>query len=157
MGATEGHSDQYRPLAGYATLMGAYGLLTAGGIAAADRAERLPDSFRATDLALAAVATYKVSRLITRDRITSALRAPFTRFQDDAGHGEVDEAARGRGLRRAIGELLVCPDCAGLWVATAFTAGLVARPRATRAVAATFALHAAADALQTADEQLRGT
>jgi Protein of unknown function (DUF1360) len=155
MEAVEGHSEQYRPLAGYATLMGAFGTASLAGLVTAERAGRLPERFRATDLGLVAVATYKVSRLIARDRITSAIRAPFTRFQDDAGHGEVDEAARGRGLRRAVGELLVCPDCVGLWVAGGFMAGLVARPRATRTVAATFVLHAVSDLLQTADERLR--
>jgi Protein of unknown function (DUF1360) len=59
-------------------------------------------------------------------------RAPFTRFQDDAGAGEVNEAARGHGLQRAIGELLVCPYCLDLWIAAAFTAGLLVAPRATR-------------------------
>jgi hypothetical protein len=155
MDIAEGHSEQYRPLAGYAALMGAFGTASIVGLVAADRAGRLPDGFSAADLGLAAIATYKVSRLISRDRITSAIRAPFTRFQDDAGHGEVEESARGRGPRRAIGELLVCPDCVGLWVAGGFTAGLVAHPAVTRTIAATFALHAVSDALQTADETWR--
>jgi hypothetical protein len=43
-----------------------------------------------------AIATHKSARLIARDRVTSTVRAPFTTFQDDAGHGEVDEAARGQ-------------------------------------------------------------
>jgi hypothetical protein len=155
MDATAGHSDQYRPLGGYAALMGAFGTLSAAGLVAADRGGVLPEGFHAADLGLAAIATYKLSRLVSRDRVTSALRAPFTRFQGDAGHGEVDEAARGRGLRRAVGELLVCPDCLGLWVAGAFTAGLVAHPRATRTVAAAFTIHAVSDALQTLDEATR--
>jgi hypothetical protein len=148
MDVLAGHSDQYRPLGGYAALMGAFGALTTAGLAAAGRADRLPERFGAGDLALCAAATYKLSRLIARDRVTAALRAPFTRFQEDAGHGEVEEAARGRGLRRAIGELLVCPNCVGLWVAAGFTAGLVAAPRTTRTVAAGLTIHAAGDALQ---------
>jgi len=64
------------------------------------------------------------------------------------GRCEVEEAARGSGLRRAVGELLVCPDCLGQWVAGGFLAGLVAAPRPTRAVAAMFTVYAAADALQ---------
>jgi hypothetical protein len=43
------------------------------------------------------------------------LRAPFTRFQDDTGYGEVEEAARGTGFRRAIGELLICQYCVSQW------------------------------------------
>lgn len=78
------------------------------------------------------------------------MRAPFTRFQDDAGAGEVEEAARGRGLRRAIGELLVCPYCLDVWVACALTAGLLLAPRATRWIAAILSATSGADALQIA-------
>lgn len=150
MDPNAGHADQYRPLGGYLILTAAFNALATAGVVAASRAGRLPDRVSAGDIALGAVATYKLSRLIARDRVTSGLRAPFTRFQDDAGHGEVDEAARGTGLRLAIGELLVCPNCIGQWIAGGFAAGLVAAPRATRAVAAMFAIHAGADALQLA-------
>jgi hypothetical protein len=143
-----GHADQYRPLSGYAALMIAFNAAVAAGLIGAERTGRLPARYAPSDLALASVATYKLSRLISKDRVTSALRAPFTRFQEDSGHGEVEEAARGTGLRRAVGELLVCPDCLGQWVAAGFLGGLVAAPRPTRAVAAMFTVYAAADALQ---------
>jgi hypothetical protein len=144
------HSEQHRPLAAYNALIAAFNGLAAGGLVAAHRAGRLPERFSAGDIALAGAATYRLARLLARDRVTSGLRAPFTRFQDDAGHGEVDEAARGRGLQRALGELLVCPNCLSLWVAAGFTGGLVAAPRVTRAVAAGFTIEGIADALQLA-------
>jgi hypothetical protein len=128
--------------------MGAFNGLAAAGLLAASRAGRLPERVSVADLALGAVATYKLSRLVTRDRVTSGLRAPFTRFQEDSGHGEVEEAARGTGVRLAVGELLVCPNCLGQWVAAGFTAGFLAAPRGTRALAAMFTMHAGADALQ---------
>ena len=149
------HADQHRPLGAYTALIAAFNGLAAAGLLAAHRAGRLPERFAAGDLALAGVATYRLSRLIARDRVTSGLRAPFTRFQDDAGHGEVDEAARGRGLRRAIGELLVCPNCVSLWVAAGFTGGLLGAPRTTRAVAAGFTIEGIADALQLAASAAR--
>ena len=99
---------------------------------------------------MAGVATHKLSRLITQDKITGALRAPFTRFQEKSGHGEVEEAARGRGLRYAIGELLVCPYCVAQWVAAAFTLGYVFAPRTTRLLAGMWTVHAIADAAQLA-------
>ena len=148
MGLADGHSDQYRPLGGYLALMAAFNGLAAAGLVAAGRSGRLPETVRASDVVLGAVATYKLSRLIAKDRVTSGFRAPFTRFQQDSGHGEVEEAARGTGLRRAVGELLVCPNCVGLWVAGAFTAGFAGAPRQTRAVAAMLAMHAGADGLQ---------
>jgi hypothetical protein len=110
----------------------------------------LPERVESGDLALVAVATFKASRILARDRVTSAIRAPFSRFQDDAGPGEVDEAARGHGLRRVLGELLICPYCLDVWTATAFLGGLVAAPRPTRWIASVFAVVGAADALQVA-------
>jgi hypothetical protein len=143
-----GHSDQHRPLGSYLALSAAFNALIAGGLVAAGRAGRLPERIGPGDLALGAVATFKLSRLIGKDRVTSGLRAPFTRFQSDSGHGEVEEAARGTGMRRAIGELLICPNCLAQWVAGGFTAGFVAAPRATRALAAMYTIYAASDALQ---------
>jgi hypothetical protein len=149
------HADQHRPLAAYTALIAAFNGLTAAGLVAAHRAGRLPERFSAADIALAGVASYRLARLIARDRVTSGLRAPFTRFEDDAGHGEVDEAARGRGLQRAIGELLICPNCTSLWVAAGFTGGLVAAPRVARTVAAGFTIEGIADALQLAASAAR--
>ncbi len=143
-----GHSEQERPLGAYLLLIALFNALFVAWLVAAGRRDRLPEGYRASDLALLGAATFKLSRLITRDRVTSGLRAPFTRFQGDAGHGEVDEAARGRGMRRAIGELLVCDYCLAQWIAATMVAGLTVAPRATRAVAAVFTVYAASDALQ---------
>jgi hypothetical protein len=110
----------------------------------------LPERPSAADLALVTVATHKASRLLAKDRVASTLRAPFTRFDDAAGPGEVSEAARGRGLRRAVGELLICPYCLSMWLAAAFAAGLVAAPRPTRWIAAVLATVFGADVLQIA-------
>ncbi len=147
-----GHSPQQeRPLEGYALLIGTFTLL-AGAFAAWFRtSEReLPDRIAGTDLALIAVATQTTSRILTKSRAMSALRAPFTSFQGDSGPGEVDEAARGRGLRRAVGELMVCPHCLGMWIATAFTAGLLVVPRPTRWIATVFTALFGSEVLQIA-------
>ena len=147
-----GHSpSQERPLGGYAVLTGAFAA-AAGGFAAWLRSSgrELPERVSPGDFTLMTVATHKVSRLIAKDRVTSTVRAPFTRFEGDAGPGEVSEEARGSGLRRAIGELVICPYCLGLWVAAAFAAGFTVAPRATRWVAATFSALFGADVLQIA-------
>ncbi|HTX46634.1 MAG TPA: DUF1360 domain-containing protein [Solirubrobacteraceae bacterium] len=147
-----GHSpDQERPLGGYLVLTGTFAG-ACGAFAAWVRGSgrELPERIGPGDVALVAVATHKLSRLVTKDRVTSSLRAPFTRFQDDAGPGEVEEVARGHGLRRAIGELVICPYCIGLWIAAAFVCGLVAAPRTTRLVAATLTALSGSDALQIA-------
>ena len=143
-----GHADQYRPLAAYGLLAGVFNAGLVGFLVAAERKGKLPERFAPADIALMAVGTFKLSRLSTKDRVTSVVRAPFTRFQDDAGHGEVDEAARGRGLRRALGELLVCDYCLSQWVAGGYLAGFALAPRPTRAVATMYTAYAASDALQ---------
>jgi Protein of unknown function (DUF1360) len=55
---------------------------------------------------------------------------------------------QGRGMRRVIGELLVCPFCISQWIATAFAVGLVFAPRATRWIAGVFGAVGASDYLQ---------
>lgn len=147
-----GHSpDRDRPLGAYGVLELSFLTLVGGfGLWLQRTGRELPDEISARDLALVSLATFKASRIITRDRVTSTIRAPFSRFQSDAGHGEVNEAARGRGVRRAIGELLVCPYCLDMWVASAFLGGFVVAPRATRALASIFAVVSGADALQLA-------
>jgi hypothetical protein len=107
-----------------------------------------PDRVGAGDLLLAGVATHKLSRLLAKDRVTAPLRAPFTEFQGEGGPGEVEERPRGSGMRRAVGELLVCPFCLGQWVATGILAGLAIVPRATRFVCSIFAAVTISDFLQ---------
>jgi hypothetical protein len=151
--AARGYSppDEERPLGGYVALTSTFGLALGGALVAlrASAAE-LPDRPSGTDLVLAGIATHKISRLLTKDKVTSFARAPFTRFQEPAGHGELEEAPRGHGLRYAIGELLVCPYCVAQWVAAAFAVGLVAAPRGTRFVAGIYVTETVSDFLQLA-------
>ncbi len=140
---------QEQELRGHAVLMGAFASLCVAFATWFRRSGRkLPNAIGAGDLLLISVATHKAARLIAKDRVTSPLRAPFTRFDRDAGPGEVSEEPRGRGLRRSIGELVICPYCLGMWIASAFVAGLIVVPRATRAVASVLAAVTGADMLQ---------
>jgi hypothetical protein len=147
-----GHSPaEERPLGGYAALMGVFGVAVGGFAAWLRRSGReLPDRVPPGDLALMTLATHKTARLISKDRVTSTVRAPFTRYEGNAGPGEVSEKARGRGLRRAVGELIICPYCIGLWIAAAFAAGFVVAPRATRWVASVLTAVFGSDLLQIA-------
>jgi hypothetical protein len=142
---------EHRPLVAYAGLTAAFGAAFGGSLVALWATGReLPERLSAGDLALLGVATHKVSRLLARDKVTSFLRAPFTQFQESAGHGELEEAPRGTGLRYAAGELLVCPYCLAQWVAAGFAVGLVAAPRSTRLVAGVYAAETLSDFLQLA-------
>jgi hypothetical protein len=147
-----GHSPgQERALRGYGVLLTAFLSLAAAfarWFRSSDR--ELPDRMAVGDLVLLATAGHKLARLIARDRVASVVRAPFTQFQGDAGPAEVDEAARGGGLRRAIGELLVCPYCLGMWVSAALTASLLVLPRFTRWVCAVLVVFFGSELLQIA-------
>lgn len=147
-----------RPMAAYAGLTGAFAAL-AGGFAAwfARSAHELPEEMSTRDLLLVTVATHKLSRLVAKDRVTSAVRAPFTRFEEDAGPGEVSEEARGSGLERAIGELVICPYCLGMWIASVFAAGLLVAPRATRWTASVLTALFGSDMLQIAYKRAEET
>ena len=155
-GPFQGYGDGEHPLAGYAALMALYNALFAAGLVLARRTGRgLPERFGAPDVLLLAVGTFRLSRLLSKDSVTSALRAPFTEFQEAAGSGEVNERPRGTGLRKAVGELLTCPFCIGQWVASVFAFGMVFAPRFTRFVAAIGAMMTLADWLHYGNELLK--
>lgn len=151
----EGYTDDPEtPLGGYATLVGVFTVTFGSLLAGAALAGKLPRRWSVRDVALLGVATHKLSRIVTRDWVTAPLRAPFTRYERNAGSGEVVEKSRGRGLRRAIGDLVTCPYCSGPWVAGALGALFVAAPRAGRAVAAVLATVAVSDWLHHAHAKL---
>lgn len=115
-------------------------------------ARRLPERPATLDLALIAVATSKVSRVIAKEKVTAPIREPFTEHLGDSPvPAEVRERPTRAGrFRRGIGELLVCPYCLDMWVGTAFAAGLVEAPRQTRFLAGALSAVTASDFLQAA-------
>jgi len=138
-----------RPLAGYLTLISVYGAGTvATGLVAKRLGRRAPDRLGAWDVAQMAVATHRLARTISKDPVTSPLRAPFTTFAGTSAPGELKEEVRGHGLKHSAGELISCPMCLGQWVATAFCLGLVVAPKLTRLTMSTFTAVAGADFLQ---------
>src|SRR6266481_5814140 len=105
-------------LADYAALLAFYIASVAVLTGAAIERKRFPKRFSLLDLALLGIATHKLSRIISKDRITGVLRAPFVSYIRSAGAGEVEEEPRGRGFQRGIGHLLSCPYCMAPWCAT---------------------------------------
>jgi hypothetical protein len=163
-GATHAHDHSEQPGRGeardlreelptrdYAALVAVFNALLATGLLARKCSrEPLPERVDPKDLALFALATQKLSRVITKDKVTSALRAPFTEVEGKGGAGELEERGRGHGLRRAIGDLLTCPFCLGTWIASGFIYGFIFSPRVTRTLASIFAVSGMADFLQQA-------
>jgi hypothetical protein len=141
--------DADRPVGGYAAAMAVYAGVVGALAAGARLTDRdVPDGLDVAGIGLSALATHKLSRLLAHDPVASPLRVPFTEYQGAAGPAELQEEARGSGARKTVGELVTCPFCTGVWVATGFTAGLVYLPRATRLAISTLAALAGADLLQ---------
>src|SRR5438552_1974273 len=122
-----------RPLRGYTLVMATYAA-AAGAVAGIAKltGRKLPERPATADVVMLAASTHKIARLLTKDAVTSPLRAPVTQFESVAGEAELAERPRGTGARHALGELLICPFCTGVWVAGGLAAGLVFAPRLTR-------------------------
>jgi hypothetical protein len=152
-GPYAGYADpeERPPLAAYATFAAVFHAAMAGAVVAAKRSGRdLPERVEPGDLVLIGTASYKLSRLVAKKKVTAFVRAPFTELEGKGGPAELEERPRGNGLRRAFGELLVCPYCLGLWASGGFHAGLLLAPRATRFSASVLSAMAISDFLQIA-------
>ena len=109
-----GYTKKDLPLRDYAALVGLFNATLALFLVSRKRSP-LPERIALSDLLLLGLAAQKISRVVTKDRVTSPLRAPFAKYEGSAGAGEVEEEPRGTGLRKAIGELITCPYCLGTW------------------------------------------
>lgn len=138
------------PLRGYLAAMAGYGAYTAALAAVRLRGRPLPDRPEPWDVVLTSVATFRLSRLLSKGTVTSPLRAPFTRYAGPQGPSEVHEETQPEDGKETVGELVTCPFCTSVRVASTLTAGQLLWPRATRTAMGTLAALAGADALQLA-------
>ena len=135
-----------RPLPEYAALTAVFGAVLGGFLVLARR--RLPERIGFGDVVRIGLASYKLGRLIAKEEVASFVRAPVT--QDDEATEPKPE-----GLQRALGELVTCPYCIGLWVASGLSYSLVLFPRQTQLVATIFGAQAVADFLNAGFVKLR--
>ncbi|MFF9810605.1 DUF1360 domain-containing protein [Streptomyces coeruleorubidus] len=140
-----------RPLGGYLAAMAGFAAYTTAWTTAVRRHRRpLLERPEPWDVVLTSVATFRLSRLLSKASVTSPLRAPFTRYVGRQGPAELHEEARPEQGRHTVGELATCPFCMSVWVATTLTAGRLLWPRPTRTAMGTLTALAGADALQLA-------
>ena len=136
---------QSPPYSTYAALVGIF----AGGMAAAGAlaglAGRRPEQLKALDLAVLSAASFKAARTIAHDEVTSFLREPFV--QGEAHEGDERPIEDG-GARQAIGELLTCSRCIGMWAAAGVVGLHTIAPRTGRLLTWSLAAAAANDFLQ---------
>jgi hypothetical protein len=137
-----------RPLPEYAMLVVVFGTALGGFLVLARN--RLPERIGFFDVARLGLASYKIGRLVAKDEVTTWMRAPVTRDED------AQEPER-EGMARALGELVTCPYCIGVWVSAGLTGALALRPRQTRLVTTVFEAQAVADFLNAAFVRIRGT
>jgi hypothetical protein len=137
-----------RPLPEYAALTAAFGAVLGGFLVLARR--RLPERIAFGDMARIGLASYKIGRLVAKDDVTSWVRAPVTR---DAETSE----PKPQGVERALGELVTCPYCVGVWAASGLSYALVLYPRQTRLITTIFGAQAVADFINAAFVRLRET
>lgn len=140
----------------YAVLLAAYAALAGGLVAIVRRRThgRVP-SVKPTDVVLLGLATFKLSRLVSKDKVTTPVREPFVSETSPGEGSEVNSKPAGRGLRRVIGELLTCPFCISMWIATVLIAVFGLAPRAVRLATAGLSAVALADWSQYAYSRLR--
>jgi hypothetical protein len=133
------------PYRSYAAIAGVF----AGGLAAAGALSRAfhrdAQCQSPLDLVVLSAASFKASRTLARDEVTSFLRQPFVRGEAHRGEGE--EPVQG-GMQQAIGELVTCTRCVGTWTAAGLTWTQILAPRFGRLLTWSLAAAAVNDFLQ---------
>jgi hypothetical protein len=118
--------------AAYIALTGLFGAIFVAFTSRLGRKHRTRLDLRPMDLALLGVSTYRLGRLAAYDKVLEPYRQPFAKtVPDETGAGDTVEP-RGQGARRALGELISCPICAGTWIAAGLVYALHLAPGATR-------------------------
>jgi hypothetical protein len=135
------------PYESYAVILATFvGALATAGAAgrALDRDGRRQTTL---DLAVLGAATFKAARTLANDEVTSFIRQPFVRGEAHAGEGE--EPVQG-GMHQAIGELVTCTRCVGVWAAAGLVSTQILAPRFGRLLTWTLGAAAINDFLQAA-------
>jgi Protein of unknown function (DUF1360) len=117
--------------AGWGTLLGA--LL----LAARDKGE---EPVRPAEVLPLGVATFALAKMVSKEKVEAWVREPFIEE-----HADGDRTPKGQGLRYAIGELLTCTRCVGMWSSLALVGLRVTRPREARVVNAVLGASAVND------------
>jgi hypothetical protein len=132
--------DEQTHPADYAALNAVWVSLAAA-VVVGSRGRSSEDPITGRELIPLAAATFAISKAVARERIGTWVREPFV----DETEGQ---KPKGRGLRRAVGELVTCTRCVGTWSALGVVGLRVLHPEAGRTVSVVLASSAANDWLQ---------
>ena len=133
------------PYRAYATIVGTFlaGLGAVSGLAAAR--DRPHFEMKPIDLALLGLATFKASRTVARDKVTSFVREPFV--EGEAYDGEDERPTHDTAMKQAIGELVTCTRCVGTWIGASLASVQILAPRTGRLLTSVLAAGAVNDFL----------
>jgi Protein of unknown function (DUF1360) len=121
------HDDPPTRPADYAALSAGWAaLLGAVLVAARDKGD---EPVAAAEVLPIGLATFALAKLVAKEKVDRWVRAPFVDEHAD-GHRE----PKGDGLRYAVGELLSCTRCVGMWSAAGLVALRITRPREARVI-----------------------
>lgn len=148
-------TDPDRPA--YEQLLATYGALLGTAAWALRRRGRPLAVPSPTDTALIGVAVFKLSRLVTKEKVLRPVREPFVESVERGAGSEVNSRPVRRGFRGAVGELLTCPFCISVWMSTGFVVMYAVAPTAARLVASAATADAVADVSQYAYTRLRAS
>ncbi|HEV2819211.1 MAG TPA: DUF1360 domain-containing protein [Solirubrobacteraceae bacterium] len=126
----------------YAALSAGYGaLLGALLVASRDKGE---EPVRPEEALTLGLATFALAKLVSKEKVDAWVRQPFVDEHDGV------REPKGTGLRHAVGELLTCTRCTGMWSALGIVALRVTHPRESRVVTALLGATAVNDFAQAA-------
>jgi hypothetical protein len=137
--------QQQPPYRAYATIVGTFvtGLGAVSGIAALRGKPN--HEISATELALLGLATFKASRTVARDKVTSFVREPFV--EGEAYDGEGERPTHETEMKQALGELVTCTRCVGTWIGAGLASLQILAPRTGRLLTTVLAAGALNDVL----------
>lgn len=113
--------------------------------------------FEWVDFVFLFLASFRLTRLIVYDKITSFIRRPFHEIiKEEQADGTIQQFLRikGTGLRAWIGELLSCYWCTGMWCAAFFYFGYIYWPIETEPLIIIFAIAGCAAIIEVIVERI---
>jgi hypothetical protein len=130
-----------RPYTSYAGIVAGFaGLVAAAGLA--ERASgRDPRARTALDFAILSAASFKAARALAHENVTSFIREPFVR-------GEDEQPVHDGGIHQAVGELVTCTRCVGTWASAGLSTAQIVFPRSGRILTWSLAAAGVNDFLQ---------
>lgn len=142
--------DVQTPPRDYAVLSAGFATAVAALAVAARRRRGEVGSAQIGELPALMLATFGLSRILVHERVAGWVRSPFV---DEGAEGR---PARGTGVRHAVGELVTCTRCTGVWVGAGLVGTRVLAPALGQTVMSVFAAAGANALLQAGFARLKG-